>query len=301
VDAATWSAANHHGFFVILNVAVGGAFPAALAHTQRPDPPEVYAWRRRLTTGSLAPTVDVFITVYGEPIEIVLVTVRAARDRRVAHQTWVLDDSNSDALHDACFAEGAGYLRRTEHVYAKAGNINAGLRRTDGEFVVILDADHVPSPDFLLRALPHMQDEEVAFVPTRRRSRAGQLRDGRRRRSAAHRREALRGIIMSRPSGAGAPPSVAPTPAPHRPVPKSPNRWWARLIVLVMVAVAAPVFVRLTAIRTTNASLIDLGTVTLTTQSIPVETPRPGQVTEVSVRARTGGHGRPGPIGPWPG
>ncbi|HEX8347807.1 MAG TPA: glycoside hydrolase family 16 protein [Actinoplanes sp.] len=29
VDEATWAAANHHGFFIILNVAIGGAFPAA--------------------------------------------------------------------------------------------------------------------------------------------------------------------------------------------------------------------------------------------------------------------------------
>jgi beta-glucanase (GH16 family) len=29
VPAATWSAALHHGFFIILNVAIGGAFPAA--------------------------------------------------------------------------------------------------------------------------------------------------------------------------------------------------------------------------------------------------------------------------------
>jgi beta-glucanase (GH16 family) len=29
VDAATWRNANEHGFFVILNVAIGGAFPAA--------------------------------------------------------------------------------------------------------------------------------------------------------------------------------------------------------------------------------------------------------------------------------
>jgi cellulose synthase (UDP-forming) len=137
-----------------------------LVHTPHPDPPEVYAWRRRLTTGELSPSIDVFITVYGEPLEIVLVTVRAARDMRAAHKTWVLDDGNSDALRDACAAEGVGYLRRTEHVYAKAGNINAALRRTDGEFVVILDADHVPSPNLLLRALPHMQDEKVAFVQT---------------------------------------------------------------------------------------------------------------------------------------
>jgi beta-glucanase (GH16 family) len=29
VDQTTWEKANHHGFFIILNVAIGGAFPAA--------------------------------------------------------------------------------------------------------------------------------------------------------------------------------------------------------------------------------------------------------------------------------
>ncbi|WP_067499528.1 glycosyltransferase family 2 protein [Actinoplanes sp. TFC3] len=137
-----------------------------LVYTPQPDPPEVYAWRRRLLTGELTPTVDVFITVYGEPLEIVLVTIRAARDMSVEHRTWVLDDGSSDEVRDAAEREGVGYLRRKEHMHAKAGNINSALRRTDGEFVVILDADHVPSPDFLVRALPHMQDRGVAFVQT---------------------------------------------------------------------------------------------------------------------------------------
>jgi hypothetical protein len=30
LDQATWAAANQHGFFVILNVAMGGAFPAVV-------------------------------------------------------------------------------------------------------------------------------------------------------------------------------------------------------------------------------------------------------------------------------
>ncbi|MEV4641468.1 glycosyltransferase family 2 protein [Actinoplanes sp. NPDC049548] len=137
-----------------------------LVHTPQPDPPEVYAWRRRLLSGDLKPTIDVFITVYGEPIDIVLVTVRAARDMTVEHRTWILDDGDSDELRDAAAREGVGYLRRKEHLHAKAGNINAALRRTDGEFMVIFDADHVPSPDFLVRALPHMQDRGVAFVQT---------------------------------------------------------------------------------------------------------------------------------------
>jgi len=137
-----------------------------LVHTPRPDTPEVYAWRRRLATGDLKPSIDVFITVYGEPLEIVLVTIRAARDMQVEHKTWVLDDGDSDDLRAACNDEGVRYLRRTEHSHAKAGNINAALKRTSGEFVVILDADHVPSPDFLLRALPQMHDPLVAFVQT---------------------------------------------------------------------------------------------------------------------------------------
>jgi multidrug resistance efflux pump len=63
------------------------------------------------------------------------------------------------------------------------------------------------------------------------------------------------------------------------------RKWRARLIVLIMLAAAVFIFVRITADRTTDAALIDLGTVTLTAQPIPVETPRPGQVTEVSVKA----------------
>jgi cellulose synthase (UDP-forming) len=137
-----------------------------LVFVPRPDPPEVYAWRRQLLAGELKPTIDIFITVYGEPLEIILETVRAARDMKVDHQVWVLDDGDSDEVRDAAAAEGVGYLRRKEHLHAKAGNINAALRRTHGDFIVIFDADHVPSPDFLVRALPHMQDPGVAFVQT---------------------------------------------------------------------------------------------------------------------------------------
>jgi cellulose synthase (UDP-forming) len=137
-----------------------------LANQHLPDAPEVYTWRRKLASGELTPSIDVFITVYGEPAEIVRGTVRAARDMQVAHNTWVLDDGDSDEIRDLAAAEGVGYRRREVHDHAKAGNVNAGFWATSGEFMVILDADHVPSPDFLLRALPHMQDPLVAFVQT---------------------------------------------------------------------------------------------------------------------------------------
>lgn len=143
-----------------------GTWWTILAHDDRPDAPEVYLHRRELLAGEWAPTVDVLITACGEPLEIVLVTARAARDMRTEHRTWVLDDGRDDALRTACEREGIGYLRRDGREHAKAGNVNAGLERTDGDFVLILDADHVPSPDFLVRALPHLHDPTVAFVQT---------------------------------------------------------------------------------------------------------------------------------------
>ena len=86
------------------------------------------------------------------------------------------------------------------------------------------------------------------------------------------------------------PPAVAPppaaTPAPGRPPRGGLRKWWARFLVLVMVAGAGIVFLLITSNRVTEAALIDLETVTLTAQSIPVETPRPGQVTAVNVDAQ---------------
>ena len=137
-----------------------------LSNRHQPDAPEVYTWRRKLASGEIAPAIDVFITVYGEPAEIVRGTIRAARDMRIAHKTWVLDDGDSDEVRDLAAAEGVGYRRRQIHDHAKAGNVNAGFWATTGEFMVILDADHIPSPDFLLRALAHMHDPLVAFVQT---------------------------------------------------------------------------------------------------------------------------------------
>ena len=143
-----------------------GSWWTISAYDTRPDLPEVYSWRHRLRSGELTPSIDVFITACGEPVEIVMGTVHASLNMAVAHATWVLDDGRSEDLRQACAQSGVGYLRRADRMHAKAGNVNAALGATEGEFVVILDADHVPSPDFLLRALPHLQDPAVAFVQT---------------------------------------------------------------------------------------------------------------------------------------
>jgi cellulose synthase (UDP-forming) len=142
-----------------------GTWWTILAHDDRPEPLAVAVFRERLRNGGApVPGIDVFITAYGEAPELVRTTLRAARDLELPHKTWVLDDGDSDELERVCADEGVGYLRREGGQHAKAGNVNAALARTNGEFVVILDADHVPEPSFLIQVLPHFEDADVAFV-----------------------------------------------------------------------------------------------------------------------------------------
>ncbi|MDT4994617.1 MAG: hypothetical protein QOH97_4509 [Actinoplanes sp.] len=141
-----------------------GTWWTILAHDDRAEPVDVTVWRNRLRAGSDVPSIDVFITAYGEKPSLVQRTVLAARDMDLAHHTFLLDDGDSDELRRIADEANVGYLRRAGGAHAKAGNVNAGLARTDGEFVVIFDADHVPEPGFLLSILPHFQDPDVAFV-----------------------------------------------------------------------------------------------------------------------------------------
>lgn len=110
--------------------------------------------------------VDVFITVYGEPLETIERTVRAALAMRGEHLTWVLDDGRSDAVRELCARLGARYVRRLSSNGAKAGNVNHALSITRGDFYVILDADFVAEPDFLYETVPFFIDPAVAFVQT---------------------------------------------------------------------------------------------------------------------------------------
>ncbi|HEY6760049.1 MAG TPA: glycosyltransferase family 2 protein [Baekduia sp.] len=117
--------------------------------------------------GAPPPRVDVFVPTYDEPVAIVEPTIEAATRMRGANVTvHVLDDGRSDAMRAMAARHGARYLVRDHRSGAKAGNINAALPRTDGEFVVVLDCDHVPSERFLEATLGHLADARVAMVQT---------------------------------------------------------------------------------------------------------------------------------------
>jgi cellulose synthase/poly-beta-1,6-N-acetylglucosamine synthase-like glycosyltransferase len=116
-------------------------------------------------------TVDVFITTYNEPVDLVTRTARAAVAMHHPHRTWVLDDGARPGMARAAEEAGALYLARGGEWdgfarHAKAGNLNAALMRTDGEFMLVLDADQVPDPALLDHTLGWFREERVALVQT---------------------------------------------------------------------------------------------------------------------------------------
>ena len=110
--------------------------------------------------------VEVFVTVYGEPVEVVRRTVRAALAIRGSHRTWLLDDGSSDEMRSLADELGCFYLRRMGGAGAKAGNINHALTQAKGQFFCVFDADFVPRPEFIEEVLPFFADDTVAFVQT---------------------------------------------------------------------------------------------------------------------------------------
>lgn len=112
------------------------------------------------------PSVDVFITVAGEPTEIVEQTLQAVVAIQHPHRTFILDDGKSREMRVLARQYGAQYITRQDRAFAKSGNLNNGLIYANGEFFAIFDADQVPTADFLDVVLPYFSDQTLAMVQT---------------------------------------------------------------------------------------------------------------------------------------
>lgn len=100
----------------------------------------------------------------GEPIEMFERTLAACAAVRYPHTTFLLDDTRDPRFAALCARHGAQWLELVDVPGAKAGKINRALEHTDADFILVLDPDHVPFPEFLDRVLGHFDDASVGFV-----------------------------------------------------------------------------------------------------------------------------------------
>jgi cellulose synthase (UDP-forming) len=133
------------------------------------------------------PTVDIFVPTYNEDLMVLGVTLAAARN--IDYPTdkvkvYLLDDGGTDfrcfhhasekvregakarrAEFSAFAAElGVTYLTRARNEHAKAGNMNEALKTAKGDIVVVFDADHAPSRDFLKKTIGYFQVDPKLFL-----------------------------------------------------------------------------------------------------------------------------------------
>ena len=140
----------------------------------------------RLRPGDYVPTVDILIPSYNEEADLLEVTLRcclALRYPADKRRIYLLDDGGTDQkrsdkdpkkrleaiarhheLRKLCERLGCIYLTREKNEHAKAGNINAAFRITNGELILILDADHVPTSDMLERTVPWFGRDPLVFL-----------------------------------------------------------------------------------------------------------------------------------------
>jgi cellulose synthase (UDP-forming) len=109
-------------------------------------------------------SVDVFIPTYNEPLHLLRETVLCAVNVSYPHRTYVLDDGHRDEVRELAREFNCGYISREERTHAKAGNLNNALAQTTGEFIVVLDADHVASPELIGDMIGFFVDEKIAGV-----------------------------------------------------------------------------------------------------------------------------------------
>jgi cellulose synthase (UDP-forming) len=137
----------------------------------------------------------------GEPYEMFVRTLSAARAITYPHTTYLLDDTRDPRFKALAEEMGAVHLELLDVPGAKAGKINAALARTTEEFIVVLDPDHIPFRNFLHRVLGYFADERVGFVQV---SQAyGNARESFVARAAAEQTYAFYGPIMQGMHGTG--------------------------------------------------------------------------------------------------
>jgi cellulose synthase (UDP-forming) len=115
------------------------------------------------------PSLDVFLPVCGEPIEVLHNTWVHVFELIQAYPgiaaAYVLDDGASGAAQAMAASFGFRYLVRPDRgQLRKAGNLRHGFAHSAGEFILLLDADFAPRPDMPAELLPYFSADPALGI-----------------------------------------------------------------------------------------------------------------------------------------
>ena len=147
---------------------ITGLLPLWLAWRRFPDRRlDVQERHRDWQASEWRPHVDILVPTYGEPLAVLQRSLLGCTQQSYPHTSvLVLDDAGRAEVKRLAKQLGCRYLHRPKRLHAKAGNLNAGLSRCDGELVAVFDADFIPQQRFLERSIGFLLDPDVALLQT---------------------------------------------------------------------------------------------------------------------------------------
>jgi cellulose synthase/poly-beta-1,6-N-acetylglucosamine synthase-like glycosyltransferase len=114
-------------------------------------------------------TIDIYLPSCGEPLAILNNTYHYAAQMkwRGVKTVYVLDDSAREQVRELAETYGFRYIvRPNPGEMKKAGNLTHALTVSDGDFIVVIDADFAVRSDFLHETMPYFADPKVGIVQT---------------------------------------------------------------------------------------------------------------------------------------
>jgi len=123
------------------------------------------------------PRITVQLPIFNEyyVVERLLESVSKLDYPKELLQIQLLDDSTDDtallSAEKTAELRAAGFdielIQRTDRTGFKAGALEVGMQGCTGEFILILDADFVPTPDLLLKTIHYFTDPKVGMIQSR--------------------------------------------------------------------------------------------------------------------------------------
>ncbi|MBS7624931.1 glycosyltransferase [Candidatus Bathyarchaeota archaeon] len=133
-------------------------------------------WRREIAYISANvsewPNVSVHVATYNEGDVVSRLLDSCLRLDYPADKVEVIvvDDSTDETIsilrdYERRYYPRIKVIHRSERTGYKAGALNEALKYSRGEYILVLDADSVPKPDFLKKTIPlFLADEKLGFV-----------------------------------------------------------------------------------------------------------------------------------------
>jgi len=130
----------------------------------------VERWQRDRFIDGMWPSADIFLPICGEPVIVLRNTWKLVLEMCKTYPgvctVYVLDDGNSAEAKVAAETFGFTYIvRPNKGEMKKAGNMKYGYHISNGDAILVLDADFCPNRNMLLHMLPYMwNDPRVGIV-----------------------------------------------------------------------------------------------------------------------------------------